>query len=98
MSFAAPTDAFFPFGANLLGAGKFLARGEASPYAQNMAGRWFHNAGFGERTFQTELWPAFPMQTARDLIFFPYRLNGQITGACSNLPITVGAIGLFDAE
>ena len=33
-----PVDAFYAFGSNLLGAGKFLERSEASPYSQNMAG------------------------------------------------------------
>ncbi|MGB7569422.1 MAG: hypothetical protein WBM07_16285 [Chitinivibrionales bacterium] len=77
-SFAAPVDAFYPFGANLLGAGKFIGRAEASPYVQNMAGvdlNCMPNIGYGHLKF--DYGQHFQVDAARDLLFFPYRLNGQ---------------------
>ena len=77
-SFAVPNDAFFPFGANLIGPGKFIARGEASPYAQNMAGinlQAIPNLpGYGH--LKITYGQHFQLQSAQDLVFFPYRLNG----------------------
>lgn len=79
LSFAPPVDAFFPFGANLLGSGKFIARGEASPYARNMAGINLQVvpelSGYGHLKFNYG--QHFQLEKARDLIYFPYRLNGQ---------------------
>jgi hypothetical protein len=78
LSFAAPSDAFYPFGSNLLGAGKFIARGEASPYAQNMAGAVIGvmpNLGNGH--FKINYGQHFQVKSARDVVYFPYRLNGQ---------------------
>ena len=98
MSFAAPTDAFFPFGANLLGAGKFLARGEASPYAQNMAGALVSiMPDLGSGHFKLSYGQHFQLQTARDLIFFPYRLNGQDYWSLFQSSYNRWGIGLFDA-
>jgi hypothetical protein len=77
-SFAAPVDAFFPYGANLIGAGKFLARGEASPYAQNMAGACLNvmpTIGYGHMKFTYG--QHAQIDRARDVLFFPYRLNGE---------------------
>jgi hypothetical protein len=78
LSFVAPADAFYPFGSNLVGAGKFLARGEGSPYAKNMAGlnlSWTPDPGYGH--FRITYGQHFQLQSSRDLIFFPHRLNGQ---------------------
>jgi hypothetical protein len=77
-SFAAPQDAFFPVGANMVGAGKFITRGEGSPYAQNMAGinvSVAPNVGYGH--FRVTYGQHFQPKAARDLLYFPYRLNGQ---------------------
>jgi hypothetical protein len=77
-SFATPVDAFFPVGANLVGAGKFIGRGEGSPYAQNMAGINLSVAphvGYGH--FRVGYGQHFQPAKARDVIYFPYRLNGQ---------------------
>jgi hypothetical protein len=77
-SFAMPVNAFFPFGSNLLGTGKFLARSEASPYTQNMAGidlNCMPNIGIGHLKF--DYGQHFQVDAARDLLFFPYRLNGS---------------------
>jgi len=79
MSFAAPIDAFFPFGSNLLGPGKFIGRGEASPYAKNMAGFNLTVApkltGYGH--LRISWGQHFQLKEARDVLYFPYRLNGQ---------------------
>jgi hypothetical protein len=79
LSFAPPVDAFFPFGANLLGPGKFIGRGEASPYVRNMAGINLQIVpeipGYGHLKFNYG--QHFQLEKAKDLIYFPYRLNGQ---------------------
>jgi hypothetical protein len=79
LSFAAPVDAFFPFGANLLGPGKFIARGEGSPYTQNMMGANFQVTpaltGYGH--LKIIYGQHLQIESAQDLIAFPYRLNGQ---------------------
>jgi hypothetical protein len=79
LSFATPVDAFYPFGSNLLGAGKFIGRGEASPYTQNMAGAALGIApdigGFGHLRFAYG--QHFQLESAQDFVVFPYRLNGQ---------------------
>jgi len=78
-SFAVPQDAFFAYGANLVGAGKFVARGEGSPYAQNMAGVNLTFApklsGYGH--LRLKYGQHFNVEEGRDLLFFPYRLNGS---------------------
>jgi hypothetical protein len=77
-SFAVPVDGFYPVGANLVGAGKFIGRGEGSPYAQNMAGMFLSvspTLGYGH--FRVGYGQHFQPETARDVLYFPYRLNGQ---------------------
>jgi hypothetical protein len=99
LSFAAPTDAFFPYGSNLIGAGKFLARGEASPYGQNMAGAVIGvspDIGYGHLKFSYG--QHFQMQTARDLIYFPNRLNGQDYWSLFHSSYNRWGIDLFDAS
>ncbi|MDO5575663.1 MAG: hypothetical protein Q4F84_01175 [Fibrobacter sp.] len=79
LSFAVPADAFYPFESNLVGPGKFLGRGEASPYAQNMAGVNLLVApklsGYGH--LKVTYGQHFQLKSAQDVIYFPYRLNGQ---------------------
>jgi hypothetical protein len=77
-SFVSPQDAFFPVGSNMVGAGKFITRGEGSPYAQNMTGinlTVAPNVGYGH--FRVTYGQHFQPKVARDLLYFPYRLNGQ---------------------
>jgi hypothetical protein len=77
-SFSAAHDAFFPFGSNMVGGGKFLSRGEGSPYIQNMAGMQLTasaNPGYGH--FRVSYGQHVQMESSRDVLFFPYRLNGQ---------------------
>jgi hypothetical protein len=77
LSFATPVDAFYPFGANLLGPGKFVGRGEGSPYTQNMAGINLQVApnlpGYGH--LKITYGQHFQLESAQDVIFFPYRLR-----------------------
>ncbi len=99
LSFAAPVDAFFPYGSNLIGPGKFLARAEASPYAQNMAGAEIQvspNIGYGHLKFSYG--QHFQPVVARDLIYFPYRLNGQDFFSLFASSYTNNGINLFDAS
>ncbi|MFP4012935.1 MAG: hypothetical protein ACLFVQ_02520 [Chitinispirillaceae bacterium] len=77
-SFAVPMDAFFAYGSNLVGAGKFIARGEGSPYAQNMAGI---NLTFipkipGYGHCKIKYGQHFQLEEGKDVLFLPYRLNG----------------------
>ncbi len=78
LSFVAPQDAFYPFGSNLVGSGKFVARHEASPYVQNMAGVLLSLVpkmpGYGH--FRISYGQHFQLKEGRDLLYFPYRLNG----------------------
>jgi hypothetical protein len=77
-SFAAPVDGFFPVGSNLVGTGKFIGRGEASPYTQNMAGVFLSVSppvGYGHLRFAYG--QHFQPEKAQDVLYFPYRLNGQ---------------------
>jgi hypothetical protein len=78
-SFAVPQDAFFAYGANMVGAGKFIARGEGSPYAQNMAGvnLTFSPKISGYGHLRLKYGQHFNIEEGRDLLFFPYRLNGS---------------------
>jgi len=99
MSFAAPSDAFYPFGTNLLGPGKFLARGEASPYAQNMAGALVSVApDLGSGHFKLSYGQHFQLNTARDLIYFPHRLNGQDYWSLFHSSYNRWGIDLMDAS
>ncbi len=79
LSFAAPVDVFYPFGSNLLGPGKFVGRGEASPYTQNMAGINLKYVpkltGYGH--LRITYGQHFQLKSSNDVIYFPYRLNGQ---------------------
>jgi hypothetical protein len=78
-SFVTPIDAFYAYGSNMVGAGKFIARGEGSPYTQNMAGVNFTVSpklpGYGH--LRLKYGQHFNVEEGRDLLFFPYRLNGS---------------------
>lgn len=78
-SFVTGVDGFYAFGANLVGAGKFMGRGEASPYNQNMAGvnLTFVPKLTGYGHLRIAYGQHFQLEAARDVLYFPYRLNGQ---------------------
>lgn len=78
-SFVAPADAFYAFNSNMVGSGKFIARGEGSPYVQNMAGVLLSVmpklAGYGHLRFAYG--QHGQIEKGRDVLSLPYRLNGQ---------------------
>lgn len=78
-SFVCPMDAFYAFGTNLLGAGTFMGPTEASPYFQNMAGAWLSVSpklpAYGH--LRVKYGQHFQLHKGRDLLYFPYRLNGM---------------------
>jgi len=78
MSFVAANDAFYAFGSNLVGSGKFLSRHEASPYVQNMAGGLLSLMpklpGYGH--LKISYGQHFQLEESRDILYLPYRLNG----------------------
>ncbi len=78
-SFVTPIDAFYAFGSNMVGAGKFIARGEGSPYTQNMAGvnLTFSPKLPGYGHLRVKYGQHFNVEEGRDVLFFPYRLNGS---------------------
>jgi len=99
LSFAAPADAFYPYGSNLVGAGKFLGRGEASPYAQNMAGAVIGvSPDIGLGHCKITYGQHFQVETARDIVYFPYRLNGQDFWSLFHSSYNRWGIGPFDAS
>jgi len=97
-SFAAPMDAFFAFGSNCLGTGTFVAKSEASPYFQNMAGAQLTVApkisGYGH--FRVKYGQHFQPEKGRDLLFFPYRLNGQDLNTFIKSTYTMFGVGTVD--
>ncbi|MBD3391811.1 MAG: hypothetical protein GF418_07105 [Chitinivibrionales bacterium] len=78
-SFAMPSDGFYAFGSNMVGSGKFMARSEASPYTHNMAGVLLSATpklpGYGH--LRIAYGQHFQLDKSRDVLYFPYRLNGQ---------------------
>ncbi|MBN1306399.1 MAG: hypothetical protein JXA18_00680 [Chitinispirillaceae bacterium] len=78
LSFVAPCDAFYAFGSNLVGSGKFLARHETSPYVQNMAGVLLSAIpklpGYGH--LRVSYGQHAQLKEGRDILYIPYRLNG----------------------
>lgn len=78
ISFAAPQDAFYAFNSNMVGSGKFIGRGEASPYVQNMAGALLtvlpKIPGYGH--LRIAYGQHLQIKPGRDILYFPYRLNG----------------------
>jgi hypothetical protein len=78
-SFATPMDAFYAFGSNMVGAGKFIARGEGSPYTQNMTGvnLTFSPKLPGYGHLRVKYGQHFNIEEGRDILYFPYRLNGS---------------------
>ncbi|MDG5814083.1 hypothetical protein QA601_03265 [Chitinispirillales bacterium ANBcel5] len=76
-SFATPVDGFYAFGSNMVGPGKFIGRGEGSPYTQNMAGAQVTlNPDFGGYGhFRVKYGQHFQIDPSKDVLYFPYRLN-----------------------
>jgi hypothetical protein len=78
LSFAAPQDAFYAFNSNMVGSGKFIGRGEASPYVQNMAGALLtvmpKLPGYGH--LRVAYGQHAQLEPGRDILYLQYRLNG----------------------
>ncbi|MGM0443755.1 MAG: hypothetical protein ACQEQV_06160 [Fibrobacterota bacterium] len=78
-SFVATHDYYYAMGSNLVGSQAFINSSEASPYSQNTAGgfisvspvipSWYGHLKF-KYGYNTQL------SEMRDILFFPYRLNG----------------------
>ncbi len=77
-SFVLPNDIFFARGSNLLGAGKFLGA-EASPYSRNMIATGIevkpNLPWYGHLKLKYGI--NAQVNIGRDVIMFPYRLNGN---------------------
>jgi hypothetical protein len=97
-SFVNPMDAFFAFGSNLVGEGTFSAKTEASPYCQNMAGAQvtIKPKVPGQGHFSIKYGQHFQPQTARDLLFFPYRLNGMDLNSVITSSYNMDGLGTVD--
>lgn len=97
-SFAAPMDAFCAFGSNLIGAGTFVSKTEASPYFQNMGGVQLTVSpkipGYGH--FRVKYGQHRQLKKARDLLYFPYRLNGMDLNSFILSTYTKWGVGTVD--
>jgi len=89
-SFVMPVDFFFPFEANLLGAGKFAGTDGGTPYASNETGlnlTWKYlkvpNGHLrGNVGYHTQI------ENGSDLLFIPWRLNGTAFKLSQNASTT----------
>jgi hypothetical protein len=97
-SFAAPMDAFTAFGSNLLGSGTFVSKSETSPYFQNMAGGQLTIVpkvpGYGH--LRIKYGQHYQPEKGRDLLYFPYRLNGQDINSTIKSTYTLYGMGTVD--
>lgn len=97
-SFAAPMDAFLAFGSNLVGSGTFASKSEASPYFQNMAGAQLTVApkipGYGH--LRVKYGQHFQPEKGRDILYFPYRLNGMDLNSFIKSTYTLYGMGTVD--
>ena len=76
-SFVSYNDAFMPFSSNMVGAGKFMGRGEGSPYVQNMTGAQVTiNPDIGYGHFRMAYGYHFQIEESRDFLYMPFRLHG----------------------
>jgi hypothetical protein len=97
-SFIIPADIFFPFEANLLGAGKFASSDGGSPYAANMTGANLV-VKFPVPNGHARLTSGFHKQieNGSDLLFLPWRLNGTAFKYSQNASTTqYDGVGLVD--
>jgi len=97
-SFVNPMDAFFAFGSNTVGEGTFSAKTEASPYCQNMAGMQLSVSPKlpGDGHVILKYGQHFQPETGRDLLFFPYRLNGMDVTSFITSSYNLDGLGTVD--
>ncbi len=96
-SFSTPLDAFYPFGSNLVGPGKFISRGEGSSYTQNMMGAQISvkpEVGYGH--LKIIYGQHKQIQASRDMLYLPYRLIGQDLSSVFHTSYTRWGNGLVD--
>ncbi|MBK8802046.1 MAG: hypothetical protein IPN71_08305 [Fibrobacteres bacterium] len=77
-SFIMPGDFFFPFEANLLGAGKFAGYDGGTPYVANMSGAnmTFKYTGVKNGHLRMNVGYHTQLESGSDLVWIPWRLNG----------------------
>ncbi len=97
-SFISPMDAFYAFGTNCVGEGTFSAKTEASPYSQNMAGAQLTISPKvpGTGHFDIKYGQHFQPESARDLLFIPYRLNGMDLNSTITSSYNMDGFGTVD--
>jgi len=96
-SFVAPHECMIPYGANLLGAGKFVARGEASPYVSNMTGLNITlDPKINDGHARLNIGYHGQIENGLDAIYFPYILNGATLQTSIQSTYTRWGNGLVD--
>jgi hypothetical protein len=77
-SFVMPVDFFFPYEANLVGAGKFAGTDGGTPYVSNEVGNNFTVKYTGVRNghLRANIGYHTQIEEGSDLLFIPWRLNG----------------------
>jgi hypothetical protein len=97
-SFVNPMDAFFAFGSNTVGEGTFSAKTEASPYCQNMTGIQLSVSPKlpGDGHLIVKYGQHLQPESGRDLLFFPYRLNGMDVTSCITSSYNLDGLGTVD--
>lgn len=97
-SFIMPVDAFLPYEANLLGAGKFMSSDGGSPYVSNMTGTNLVTKlpvpnGHARLSFGYHK----QLENGSDMLFVPWRLNGTSFNYAQNASTTkYDGVGLVD--
>lgn len=97
-SFIMPVDAFLPFEANLLGAGKFMSSDGGSPYVSNMTGANFVMK-FPVPNGHARLSMGYhkQLEDGSDMLFMPWRLIGTSFNLSQNASTTkYDGAGLVD--
>lgn len=97
-SFIIPADAFLPFEANLLGAGKFMSSDGGSPYVSNMTGSNLM-VKFPVPNGHARLSMGYhkQLEDGSDMLFLPWRLIGSSYNLAQNASTTkYDGAGLVD--
>ena len=98
-SFITPQDAFFPYEANLVGAGKFAGADNGTPYVSNEAGVnfTFKSTRISNGHLRVNMGYHSQMQDGSDLLWIPWRLNGTAFDESQNQSSTqYDGMGLTD--
>jgi hypothetical protein len=98
-SFITPQDAFFPFEANLVGAGKFAGADNGTPYVSNEAGANFtiKSTRISNGHLRVNVGYHSQLEDGSDLLWIPWRLNGTAFDESQNQSSTqYDGMGLTD--